>query len=55
MPDISLCSTAEECPMSSRCYRALAEPNPLWQTYSDFQYDPDTEECDGFWDILGED
>ena len=35
MPDISMCSN-KECPKKEDCYRAKAEPNPLWQSYTYF-------------------
>lgn len=32
MPDISMCQN-KECPLSKKCYRFLAEPNPYRQSY----------------------
>ena len=37
MPDISMCFN-EECPKKEDCYRAKAEPNPLWQSYTSFTF-----------------
>jgi len=37
MPDIAMCSN-EECPKKENCYRAMAEPNPLWQSYTSFTF-----------------
>lgn len=49
MADITMC-TSEYCPMKFSCYRANAEPNPLWQSYSDFEYT--CHEENGFCDYI---
>lgn len=48
MPDISMCAN-KNCPLKNKCYRFLAIPDPLWQSYIDFK--PVNGVCDGFWDI----
>jgi hypothetical protein len=35
MPDISMCSSTT-CPSRKKCYRHKADPNPLCQSYADF-------------------
>jgi hypothetical protein len=35
MPDFTLCQRSS-CPQAKICYRFLAEPNPHWQSYSEF-------------------
>lgn len=46
MPDIALCR-ATACKKYSKCYRAQAKPDSLWQTY----LDPNLlgEDCTLFW------
>lgn len=50
MPDISMC-TGGDCPMSDMCYRFLATPEPLMQTYF---LDPPVKpsgRCDYYWEV----
>lgn len=35
MPDITMCFS-ENCPMKEKCYRATANPDPFYQSYTDF-------------------
>ena len=35
MPDITMCFS-EDCPMREKCYRATANPDPIYQSYADF-------------------
>ena len=37
MPDITMC-LSESCPYKNKCYRAQANPNPYYQSYSNFEY-----------------
>ena len=37
MADITKC-TSTECPQRETCYRAQAKADPLWQSYSNFEY-----------------
>ena len=37
MADITMCVSID-CPMRETCYRAKAKPNPLRQSYSNFEY-----------------
>lgn len=46
MPDITMCLN-ERCPIKSTCYRYTAHPNEYWQSYSNFEYDPEFG-CDDF-------
>ena len=48
MPDISMCMN-KECPLREGCYRATAEPDEYWQTYSSFEYISAEEKCDHYW------
>ena len=47
MPDITLCAN-KNCPLKDKCYRFTATPDPLWQSYADFE--PVKGKCDHFWD-----
>ena len=38
MPDIALCKN-ETCPLREKCYRYLANPDPYWQAYGDFEHE----------------
>lgn len=51
MADICMCQTAD-CPLAKRCYRKLAEAEPLRQTYSIFTFieKDGIIQCDHFWD-----
>lgn len=35
MPDITMC-TSKSCQNREQCYRAMAKPNPNYQSYADF-------------------
>jgi len=35
MADITMC-VRESCPLADSCYRKLATPDPLYQSYSEF-------------------
>jgi hypothetical protein len=53
MPDITMCINSE-CPLSSKCWRFVAIPNPFRQSYTDFK--PYTNEdgelaCDHFMEV----
>jgi hypothetical protein len=37
MADIAMCAR-EGCPLASTCYRKLAKPNPLRQSYAEFTF-----------------
>lgn len=38
MVDMTIC-TSELCNIKDRCYRATAKPNPLCQSYYNFEYE----------------
>lgn len=46
MPDISMCKN-ESCSIKEKCYRFMAAPNPMWQSYSIFRQNED-QTCDFF-------
>lgn len=51
MPDIAMC-TGTDCPFAYRCYRAIAEPNELRQTYfARPPYDDEEGSCLYFWSL----
>lgn len=35
MPDISLCDN-ESCSQKEKCFRFMAKPDPVWQSYANF-------------------
>ena len=37
MSDKSMCKNST-CPLKDKCYMYTAQPNPLYQSYSDFKY-----------------
>lgn len=47
--DISMCRN-EECPSKSECYRFTATPEPLYQSYADFEPLEGEDKCEYFWD-----
>ena len=47
MADMTLCSTSN-CPNRKECYRAQCTPNPRYQSYAEFEFDPETEMCSEF-------
>jgi len=49
MPDISMCNKSD-CPSYTSCYRAQAEPNIGWQTYSVFD-NKGAEYCEDYIEI----
>jgi hypothetical protein len=54
MPDISMCR-GKGCPVSHRCYRALASPGVM-QSYSNFdELRVDGTPCNEFWDVSHDD
>ena len=49
MPDITMCKDTR-CPQNERCYRYIALPNDLWQSY--FLSSPKKMDgCPEFWPI----
>ena len=50
-PDISMCH-GDNCPIKETCYRFMAIPDDLWQSY--FVESPVKEngECDHYWEIV---
>jgi hypothetical protein len=50
MADITMC-TNQGCLDKDSCYRWLAEPNPRWQSYSNFEGSKDKLQCSAFWKI----
>ena len=51
MPDISMCH-GDNCPKKETCYRFMAIPDDLWQSY--FIHSPIKEdgECDHYWEYV---
>jgi len=50
-PDISMCAD-DECPSRAECYRHKASgtvPHVPWQAFTDFQRQPDRDQCPFFW------
>ena len=52
MPDISMCAN-RACPGRGKCYRYLARPSMLTQSYAVFE--PEDERCDYFMGLFVED
>ena len=50
MPDISMCEN-KDCPSKKKCYRFMAKPSPVWQTYAEFKPEKDKYKCDYFMKI----
>jgi|LakMenE01Jun11ns_1017448.scaffolds.fasta_scaffold8599210_2 hypothetical protein len=49
MSDISKCM-GTNCPLKKTCYRFLAEPSPIRQSYfSMVPYNKETGKCDHYW------
>lgn len=48
MPDISKCAN-EDCPLKNTCYRYTSKPNELWQSYNNYSYNKETNECKDYW------
>lgn len=50
MPDITMCH-GDNCPQKESCYRYMAIPNDLWQSY--FVEAPVKEDgkCDHYWEM----
>jgi hypothetical protein len=40
MPDFSMCKNYL-CPLSEKCYRFTAKPDPMWQSYALFEPESD--------------
>jgi hypothetical protein len=54
MPDISMCAD-DECPSRAECYRHKASgtvPSEYQQAFTDFQRQPDRDQCPFFWPVL---
>lgn len=57
MPDITMCKGVKDgitCPNRGECYRYLAKPDPLYQSYfseAPFRLKPDgiKPDCDHYW------
>lgn len=48
MPDITMCQ-GTDCPLRDRCYRFVAKPDKLWQSYfANVPYDSATNQCEAF-------
>lgn len=51
MADISMCK-GENCLLKESCYRFLAEPNTIRQTYlSESPYNKETKSCTYYWKV----
>jgi hypothetical protein len=48
MPDIAMCLN-NKCPKRTTCYRFMAEPNDIRQSYADFKPNEDGK-CDYYWE-----
>lgn len=48
MPDITMCANVD-CTLKKYCYRATADPSPVWQSYAGFTQQNDGS-CEHFWD-----
>lgn len=48
MPDISMCQN-DSCPLKEKCYRFMAIPDDVWQSYTEFKYELDN--CDYFYPL----
>lgn len=49
IPDMTLCSSLH-CPVKGDCFRAIAKPNPVRQSYYNFEYT--CHEDNGFTDFI---
>lgn len=49
MPDISKCAN-EDCPLKNTCYRYTSKPNELWQSYNNYSYNKEANECKDYWE-----
>jgi len=47
MPDISMCKN-KECPSREKCYRYMAIPSDIWQSYADFKVPARRKKCADF-------
>lgn len=52
MPDITMCKY-HQCPKSSTCYRYMAKPDSLYQSYFliDENFLKHKDNCDYYWEI----
>lgn len=51
MPDITMCY-GKDCPIAYKCYRAIANPDELWQAYFvNSPYDDEEGTCLYFWSL----
>lgn len=48
MPDISKC-VGVDCPLRDTCYRYTSKPDKYWQSYGDFSFDKENNECKYYW------
>ena len=48
--DIAMCMN-NHCPSRTECYRFMAVPDPLYQSYADFQPDKVRGRCEDFWSV----
>jgi len=48
MADISKCK-GTDCPIRDSCYRYTAPDSLVWQSYYNYSYDHEKEECKDFW------
>ena len=52
MADITMCN-GKECPLSYKCYRHNAKPDPYWQSYFvEAPYNKETKSCDSYWESI---
>lgn len=55
MPDISMCHGVG-CPSKHRCYRALASPDPVHQSWAAYDELRDNgNPCNFYWDVSDDD
>lgn len=52
MPDISMCADTT-CPSASTCKRHEASGTrpSTWQSYADFQREPEAGKCGDYWEV----
>ena len=48
MADISMCYD-DECPSRGSCYRFMATPSLIWQTYTLFYRNAEDDKCVDYW------
>lgn len=52
MPDITMCINGKGCPKHEECYRYMAKPDDVYQSYAMYYQKDKT--CDSFWKISNE-